>query len=146
MADFRFGAKSLRKLDTCCPQLKAVATRAIELTPVDFTIIHGFRSAEEQDLLFESGASKTPWPKSKHNNVQAPDQTPWSLALDFGPLHQGAIPWGDTHMFALVAGVFFSAAKERGVTLRWGGDWDMDGSTEDQTFMDWGHLEVVLDE
>jgi len=143
--DYHFGAKSRRRLDTCCPQLRAVATRAIEITPIDFTIIHGWRDAAQQDILFESGASKTPWPKSKHNFTQS-DGSPWSLALDFGPLIDGRIPWKDTHAFAVVAGCFFAAAKMRGVTIRWGGDWDQDGSTTDQTFMDWGHIEIQLDD
>jgi peptidoglycan L-alanyl-D-glutamate endopeptidase CwlK len=120
---------------------------AITMTPVDYTIIHGWRGEEVQTVLFESGASKKPWPESTHNNEEEePDgvRMPCSLAIDFGVLIGGKIPWGDTHAFAVVAGVWFAAAKEQGAVLRWGGDWDMDGSTEDQTFMDWGHVEIRL--
>ena len=141
MVDFAFGQRSRDRLKTCHPAIQAVATRAIELTPVDFTIVHGWRGQEIQDALFESGASKKRFPLSKHNHME--DELPWSLAVDFAPIIKGDIPWKDTHVFALVAGCFFAAAKERGVTLRWGGDWDMDGLTTDQTFMDWGHLELV---
>ena len=119
-----------------------MALRAIEMTPFDYTIVHGWRGEEIQTVLFESGASKKPWPESKHNHEQGGE--PCSLAIDFAPWINGAIPWGDTHAFAVIAGVWFSAAKEQGAVLRWGGDWDMDGSTEDQTFMDWGHMEIKI--
>lgn len=142
MGDFVFGKRSRDRLATCHSALASVATRAIEITPVDFTIVHGWRGEEIQNTLFESGASKKRWPQSKHNNTE--NDLPWSLAIDFAPLIKGEIPWKDTHVFALVAGCWFAAAKERGVTLRWGGDWDMDGLTTDQTFMDWGHVELVL--
>ena len=144
MTEYRFGRASRGRLETCSPQIKVIAARAIELTPVDFTIVHGWRDEETQNELVRLGVSKTPWPKSKHNFES--DGEPWSLAVDFAPIIKGQIPWKDTHAFAVVAGCFFAAAKERGITIRWGGDWDMDGSTTDQSFMDWGHVEVVLDE
>ena len=86
------------------------------------------------------GASHKQFPDSEHNFMR--DDKPCSKAFDFGPWINGAIPWDDTHLFALVAGCYFAAATELGVRLRWGGDWDMDGLTTDQTFMDWGHLEL----
>lgn len=115
---------------------------AIQLTPVDFTIIHGWRGQELQDELFRTKLSKTPWPESKHNHTQ--DGAPRSLAIDFAPWVNRDIPWDDTHLFAVIAGVWFVAAAQCGAVLRWGGDWDMDGLTTDQTFMDWGHVELKL--
>jgi peptidoglycan L-alanyl-D-glutamate endopeptidase CwlK len=138
---FLFGKSSREKLLTCDPALRAVATRALELSPVDFTIIYGWRDQATQNALVASGNSKTPWPTSKHNAVNS--QGPCSRAIDFAPVSNGRIDWKDTHMFALVAGVLFAAAKERGVKLRWGGDWDSDGNTTDQKFMDWGHIELL---
>ena len=137
---YTFGQKSLDKLSTCDTRLIAAAKQAIEVTPIDFTIVWGFRGEEQQNSLFESGASKKPWPESEHNVMYGSE--PFSMALDFAPWIDGAIPWKDTHAFAVVAGVFLAAANLSGSILRWGGDWDMDGSTTDQTFMDWGHLEL----
>ena len=142
MSDFAYGNKSAQKLSTCHPVLQDVAMRAIKLTPVDFTIVHGWRGEEIQNALVDSGASKTPWPDSKHNHMEGNEAC--SLAIDFAPWVGSTIPWKDTHLFALIAGVWFAAADEVGATLRWGGDWDMDGLTTDQTFMDWGHLELRL--
>ena len=145
MNTFSFGARSREKLKTCHPALMAVMTRALELSPFDLTIIHGWRGEEIQDALYQSGASKTPWPRSKHNHMEG--NLPMSLAVDVAPwlpAHQPTpIPWKDEHLFCVMAGVVFAAATERNVTLRWGGDWDMDRLTTDQTFMDWGHFELA---
>jgi peptidoglycan L-alanyl-D-glutamate endopeptidase CwlK len=139
-----YGSKSMAKLNTCDPVLRAVAERALELSPYDITIIHGWRGEEVQNALQESGASTKRWPDSKHNHTENDDgTTPRSLAIDFGPWVKGDIPWNDTHIFACIAGCFFAAAAEMRVTLRWGGDWDSDGSTKDQKLMDWGHMELV---
>lgn len=139
---FNFGRSSRAKLDTCHSELITIAERALELSPVDITIVWGWRGEDVQNAFFESGASKKQYPHSKHNHTDT-DGMPESLAIDFAPWVDGKIPWKDTHMFALIAGLMFAAAKEQGVRLRWGGDWSMDGSTLDQTLMDWGHMELA---
>lgn len=110
-----------------------VLTQAIELTPVDFTLLSGYREQEEQDELFAKGMSKLKYPMSKHN-------TNPSMAVDFAPY---PIDWKDERAFSLVAGVIITVGNMNNIKLRWGGDWDNDGSTRDQTFMDLGHLELV---
>ena len=131
---YSFGSRSREKLAGVAPELAAIASRAIQRTPVDFTIVWGLRSKQIQDALFESGASHKRYPDSKHNANP-------SLALDFAPWVQRRIDWEDSHIFALIAGVMFACAQPG--QLRWGGDWDGDGTTTDQTLMDWGHIELV---
>ena len=126
---------------TCDPALRAVMTRALELTPIDFTIVWGWRSQSEQNRMVAERKSKTPWPNSKHNHMA--NGEPSSKAVDFAPIIRGQIPWLDTPLFCVVAGVIFVAAKERGVQLRWGADWSQNWTTTDQTFMDWGHIELA---
>ena len=140
---YSFGLKSLAKLDTCHPDLFDIAELALSRSPYDFTVVHGWRGEDVQNALQESGASTKRYPNSKHNHVDG-NGVPLSLALDFAPWVGGKIPWGDTHIFAIIAGVFFSAAAELEIPVRYGGDWDSDGSTKDQTLMDWGHLELVI--
>jgi peptidoglycan L-alanyl-D-glutamate endopeptidase CwlK len=135
-----FGSKSREKLATCHPDIVTVAELALDISPYDFTIIHGWRGKELQDSLVEAELSRTPWPESKHNYTE--DGQPMSLAIDFGPWIDATIPWKDTHIFAVIAGVMISSAIQAGISVRWGGDWDSDGSTRDQTLMDWGHLEL----
>ena len=129
---FAYGAASKAKLATCHQTLEDIAERALELSPYDITIVHGWRGEEVQNALFDSGASKKRWPDSEHNHTDELDQSRRSRSLSVSI----------THIFAVIAGCFMAAAKDFGETLRWGGDWDSDGSTTDQTLMDWGHVEL----
>lgn len=143
-----YGAKSYSRLNTCHPLLQKVAEKALEYSPYDITIIHGWRGEELQNALQESGASTKRFPDSRHNksdDVLLDDPLTVSDALDFGPWIDDDIPWHDSHIFAIVAGCFFAAAVFHGVKIRYGGDWDSDGSTKDQKLMDWGHIELVFD-
>jgi peptidoglycan L-alanyl-D-glutamate endopeptidase CwlK len=141
MTDYIFGKSSREKLMTCDPALRAVATRALELSPIDFTIVWGWRDQSQQNRMVAEKKSKTPWPQSKHNTMA--EGGPCSRAFDFAPMVGGQIPWLDVPLFCVVAGVIFAAAKERNVKLRWGADWNGNWLTSDQTFMDWGHIELL---
>lgn len=138
-----YGQKSESKIVTCTQNLQLVMYRGIETSPYDITIIHGWRGPEVQDALFESGASEKQFPNSKHNTTDKSGQAV-SEAFDFGPWVDGKVPWGETHIFAVIAGCFFAAAAELGVLLRWGGDWDADGNTKEHKLQDWGHLEEII--
>jgi len=140
---YKFGTKSNSKLETCHPALEKVVRRALQLSPYDITIIHGYRGEEVQNSLFDAGLSKLPYPASKHNKTNNFNQ-PCSEAIDFAPWVNNGIDWKDTLIFSVVVGIMIAAAKEQGVTLRWGGDWDSDGSSRDQSFMDIGHVEIIL--
>ena len=140
----KFGTGSRAKLLTCNIWLEKLAERALSLSPVDFTIVHGYRGQALQDSLQTGGSSTKTFPNSKHNVWDAGNNEPSSEALDFGPWLGGTIPWDDTHLFCVIAGCFFAAAAELAIKIRWGGDWDMDGSTMDQTLMDFGHIEILL--
>jgi peptidoglycan L-alanyl-D-glutamate endopeptidase CwlK len=143
---WKYGERSLGKLATVHPRLKQVAFRALDRSPYDIAIVHGWRGEDVQNALFDSRASMKRWPDSKHNrsldiDYELADQI--SDALDFAPWVGGRIPWDETHIFACIAGCFFAAADELGVRLRWGGDWDTDGNTKEHKLQDWGHLEII---
>jgi peptidoglycan L-alanyl-D-glutamate endopeptidase CwlK len=138
---YSFGTRSRNNLDTCRVDLVQVAELVMSWQVMDFAIICGHRNQEAQTQAYLLGNSKKQWPKSWHNTLP-------SNALDFAPwgkLKDGrmGVPWDDTHSFAMLGGLFIAAAKIRGTRLRYGGDWDGDGSTKDQTLMDWGHVEVL---
>ncbi len=144
MTRYRYGRASGNKLATCCNELIITANRALEISPYDITIIHGWRSEEVQNALFDRHASQKRWPDSKHN-ATSPAGSAASEAIDFAPWVNGTINWDDTDIFCVIAGCFLAAAKEKGYTLRWGGDWDGDGMSKgDQTFFDYGHVEIIL--
>jgi len=138
-----YGTKSTDRLETCHDELYEIAVLGLKRSPYDVTIIHGWRGQTIQDALYDSGASTKKYPNSKHNYTDT-DGIPLSLAFDFAPWVDHKIPWGDSHIFAIIAGCFFAAASELDYKIRYGGDWDSDGSTKDQTLMDWGHVEIVL--
>ncbi len=139
---YQYGSKSMSKLNTCHPKLSFIMRRALELSPYDITIIHGYRGEEVQNSLFDAGLSKTQYPESKHNRTDGDE--PASEAVDFAPWVNNTIDWEDTLIFSVIAGIIMAVGKEQGVEIRWGGDWDMDGSSRDQTFMDIGHVEILL--
>jgi peptidoglycan L-alanyl-D-glutamate endopeptidase CwlK len=117
-------------------------SRAIELTPFDFTIVCGWRGEVEQNKAFAEGKSKLRWPQSKHNNMEAGQ--PHSLAVDIAPWVNGGISWDDRISFAVLAGVVFSAAQERGVTIRWGGNWSPGWAPTRNKFPDLPHFELMI--
>jgi len=148
MTSHQYGKQSTQKLGTCHPALRTIADEALSMSPYDITIVRGWSGKDVQNALYDSHASTKRFPDSRHNRsddlgVPRPLRSKISDALDFAPYVNGAIPWGDTHIFAVIAGCFMAAAKMYGHTLRWGGDWDSDGGTKDQTLMDWGHIEII---
>ena len=140
MTRYAFGSRSRSRLDTVDDRLRETAAVVMNYQVVDFTIVWGWRDEEIQNALFASHASTKQWPDSTHNHMV--HGLPASLGLDFAPWVNGRIPWKDTHAFARIAGMFDVAAASLGYEIRWGGDWNRDGLTIDQGFMDYGHIEL----
>ena len=134
----RYGARSIAKLSTCHVDLERVMEHALDLCPFDIIIVCGIRTKEAQEEAFSKGLSKKHWPNSKHNSLDGK-----SRAVDIAPWINGTINWKDEGSFYMLAGVVHAAAAVQGVQIRFGGDWNRDGLTEDQTFMDIGHFELV---
>ena len=110
-AKFKLGATSLARLKGVHPDLVKVVKRAIELTPIDFTVLEGLRTKERQAQLVAKGASKTM--NSRHLTGDA---------VDIAPLVDGKVTW-DWKYYNQIAPIIKQAAKELGVTVEWGGDW-----------------------
>lgn len=130
---YKFGQRSLDNLNTCHPLIQEILHEAIKIT--DFSVIKGYRGEEEQNKAFADGASKLKYPNSKHN-------TKPSLAVDIAPF---PIDWNDIERFAYLAGIIRGIAHEKGIRIRQGCDWGMDGNirSPDQRFYDWPHFELV---
>ncbi len=147
MADFhQYGSASQAKLESCHPDLERVFKRALRMTPdaVDITIVWGWRNKAEQNSI-DPRFTNARWPQSYHNAVDDRGD-PQSDAVDFAPyitLRSGkkGIPWSDNNLFCMLAGIILAAASIEGVELTWGADFDRDGSTEDQTLADLGHVQ-----
>lgn len=135
----RFSETSKARLATCDARLQLVLNEAIEV--VDFTVLEGHRGEAAQNLAFNTGKSKLPWPRGKHNAFP-------SRAVDIAPwLPQVKIDWGDLVAFGRLMGVVQAMAYHHGVKLRFGLDWDGDfrsvNRDPDEGFMDAPHVELV---
>lgn len=101
---------------------------------IGWALVHGWRSPEEQDSLYESGRSRPgkivtmarAW-ESWHN---------YGLAIDAYPCVNGQIIWDDFKLYRAIA----QAVRSLDTHIVWGGDWDGDGLTE-QGEDDLGHFE-----
>jgi hypothetical protein len=119
----KFGKTSTARLATCHPKLQEIMNEAIKRT--DFSILCGHRSKEDQDAAVKAGNSKAVWPKSRHNS------TP-SMAVDVAPY---PLNWENAKAFMDLAKVIKEVAKEKGIAIRWGGDF--------KTLVDLPHIELV---
>ncbi|APU00465.1 hypothetical protein [Aeromonas phage 3] len=134
MSNVKLGARSIERLNTINPTLKAVVLKAFETMPFDITVIEGVRTKERQRQLVASGDSKIM--NSKH--LARPNGK--SDAVDLAPY---PVDWKDKSRFNLMAEHMFAAAKSLGVRIRWGGDWNMNGDWKDERFYDGPHFELL---
>jgi hypothetical protein len=125
-----FGKSSLEKLAELDPRLQEVLNEAIKI--VDFTIICGTRSKEDQEKAFNEGKSKLHYPESKHNSSP-------SMAVDVAPY---PIDWSNAKGFCYLAGIIMGIAAAKGIKLRWGGDFNRDYIVGNDKFQDLPHLEI----
>ena len=113
---YRFGGRSKREMKGVHPNLIKVATRALAITKVDFSVIDGVRTKIEQGRLVQRGLSQTM--KSKH--LVQPDG--YGHAIDVAPYFNGKIRWEWPLIFEM-AEAFFLAAEHFEISLVWGGAW-----------------------
>lgn len=108
---YSLGERSRKRLQGVHPDLVKVVERAIQITPVDFTVLDGVRTLERQKILFKSGASKTM--NSRHLTGHAVDLGAWA---------NGQVDWSWS-LYLEIAKAMKAAANELGVSIVWGGDW-----------------------
>ena len=119
---FKLGKRSIERLQGVHPDLVRVVERAIDLTPVDFTVLEGLRSPERQQTLVASGASQTL--NSRHITGHA---------VDLGAWVDNQVDWS-WPLYTKIANAMKAAANDLGVAIVWGGDW--------RTFKDGPHFEL----
>ena len=110
---FVLSERSRKNLEGVDKRLSIVVERAIQITTVDFGVIQGLRSVEEQEALVAKGASQTM--KSKHLNGFAVD-----LMVYIGT--RGS--W-ELNLYDDIADAMAEAAREVDVPIRWGAAWHM---------------------
>ena len=129
----KYSKRSAIKLAQCDERLQWVFNRVID--SVDCVILVGHRNQETQEEMYEQGRSQLQWPNSPHNTLP-------SRALDVAPY---PIDWNDRERFTLFAGFVLGIAENMGIKLRWGGDWNRNWKTSDNSFDDLVHFELLND-
>jgi peptidoglycan LD-endopeptidase CwlK len=119
------------------PMLQRLVEDVNRIVPT--RVLEAHRSEARQALAFKKGNSKTLW--GKHNTMPslAVDMLP-EVALD----KNGSVRWNDRDDFTLFAGFVLGRAQALGIPLRWGGDWDGDYDTNDNSFDDLVHFELDI--
>jgi peptidoglycan L-alanyl-D-glutamate endopeptidase CwlK len=125
-----FGKSSKKRLSTCDDRLQKVFNEVIE--HVDCSVLCGHRGKDDQNKAYKEGKSKAKYPNGRHNRQP-------SLAVDVSPY---PIDWNDLERQTLFAGFVLGIAKQMGIDLIWGNDWDGDFETKDTGLKDYPHFEL----
>jgi peptidoglycan L-alanyl-D-glutamate endopeptidase CwlK len=119
----KFNTRSLKNMEGIHPDLRRVLDRALQDSPVQFTVIEGLRTIEKQKENVANGASQTM--NSRHITGHA---------VDLMPLDANGKAAFDWKLYDQLAPAIKAAAALEGVAIVWGGDW--------KTFKDGPHFEL----
>ena len=115
---FKLSKRSMSRLEGVNPKLVKVVTTAITISKIDFGVICGLRTIEEQRELVAKGASQTM--KSKHLEGNAVD-----LMAYIGS--RGS--W-EMNLYDDIADAMKIAADEHDIQIRWGAAWHINDLRE----------------
>jgi hypothetical protein len=111
VSGYVFSQRSITNLNEVDPKLQAVATCALQHSPVDFVVVDGGRTPEEHQSNLANGKS---WIKrSKHQD---------GLAIDVAAYIKGKITY-DPLPYYDIAKSFKFCSTELNTPITWGGDW-----------------------
>ena len=150
---FNLSQQSLDRLNGIDERLQRAVKRAIQLTKQDFMVLEGVRTREQCMINYGKGrtaaqcvakgvpaqyanpnATKVTWLNdpfaSKHCDGKAVDLVPYP------------VDWNDLKKFDVIAQAMLQAAKELGISIRWGADWDGDGKPRERGESDSPHFEI----
>ncbi len=138
---FQLGTTSRERLEGVHPDLVKVAERAITITEQDFMVLEGVRTPARQRQLYAQGRTKpgkkVTWTLNSNHFVNP--ATGYGHAVDLVPY---PVDWNDLDKFDAMAHAMLTAAKELGISLRWGADWDRDGKPREKGESDSPHFEL----
>jgi len=115
---FKLSDRSLSRLEGVDERMVRVVKTAITVSKIDFGVICGLRTVEEQRELVAKGASQTM--KSKHID---------GLAVDLMAYIGGRASW-ELNLYDDIADAMKIAADEENVQVRWGAAWHINDLRE----------------
>lgn len=121
----------MKRLEGVHPLLVDWAFRVVRV--MDCTVVYGVRTLTEQRHMVSIGASET------MNSYHLIQDTGYGHALDLAPY---PIDWQDLNRFWVLGGVGLAIAREMGIPVTWGRDWDRDFDFADQKFNDFMHWQL----
>jgi len=131
--------RSKKNLESVDPEIGDVVLAALKDAPIwlDFAVISGTRTAEEQAALFRKGRNepgeivtyKDGYQRRSRHQPEPPKTK--GEAIDIAAYKSGSITWDETET-AAVAAYIIGYAKARGVDLTGGVEWGWD----------YGHIEL----
>lgn len=122
---FKFSDRSQNNLNTCHPNLIELMETSLESSPLDFSIICGYRNKTDQDKAYEEGKSFVKYPHGKHNKIP-------SRAVDIVPY---PVDWEDIERFIELSKHIKKVARNLDISIWYGGDW--------KTLKDYPHYELL---
>ena len=115
---FKLSQRSLGRLDGVKNEMHSVVVSAIDMSNVDFGVICGLRTQEEQEDLLAQGATQTL--KSKHLTGDAVD-----LMAYIG----SRASW-ELNLYDDIADAMKQAAIKHDVAIKWGAAWSVGNIAE----------------
>ena len=122
---FKFSKKSLKKLEGLHPNLQNFFMELIKISPYDFSITQGVRTAEEQNKLYQQGrtvsgkiVTNCDGYKLKSNHQTKSDGL--GHAGDIAVLVNNKITWEEKYYKEVAISARILMQK---YNIEWGGDW-----------------------
>lgn len=109
---FSFGASSKAELKGLHPDLITLCYEALKVSRVDFRILQGMRTREEQIEAFETGHSKIDPRIGKVGRHQV------GCAIDFMVFVDGKFTFNNVNAYAQVRAAFRTASKSLKIPIR----------------------------
>lgn len=153
----KFQGKSESVFNELCNGLQVVFAEVVKV--FDCSLLEGFRNEQKQNWYFDHKLSQVRWPGSKHNKIPAEAVDAYHYFKDAPHTRSATIKevlvaidkledreqikkllvnLATTYHFA---GFVRGVAHEKGISIRWGGDWNGNFDLSDQGFYDLAHFE-----
>lgn len=151
--------RDLKRLEGVDPRLVKVVKRAAEISKVAFIVVEGVRSRENCMVNWGKGRTagqcaawripasyaqpklaKVTWLNNPFNSPHCKGADGFGKAVDLLP---APYDWKDTKPFDQVNTAMEAAARELGIDIRWGSDWNQNGRSREKGESDSPHFELV---
>lgn len=131
---FKLSTRSLNTLATVDPRMQRIVKRAIQITEVDFVVVQGKRTWDEQARLYGQGRTVAQMRSAGLPGVYADPSKPkvtWTMnsnhlsgrAVDLAAWYEGKINWDNLGLYRRIAHAMKAAAEIEKLPVIWGGDW-----------------------